>query len=259
MMKNNSAYTVQNGTMPQTKHKNLATARTVVQDIDVEYVVWTGSSTGFLGQRCMLRGSQEVQKSRTTGREEKTWSRKALHQMISVSKWWGSAWRTRWKWSRETREPSKWLSISTAILALLILDLWYLGCNISSHGTHECIDQDDRLQQADTVCWQEELKQRKEQGLYGHTKCLDFGWKHQTSDVPPSWWGLQELTKISRCFCHWSEREMLAQQRKDSNLPQPSWADEPRILEQLSQNPTSTDIPCLRSLQTDSSEIFFCY
>ena len=65
----------------------------------------------------------------------------------------------------------------------------------------------------------------------------------------------QELTKISRCFCHWPEREMCALQRKDSNSLQPSWADEPRILEQLSQNPSSTDLPCLRSLQPESSEI----
>ena len=81
----------------------------------------------------------------------------------------------------------------------------------------------------------------------------DGNTKHQTCHLRGG--ALQEFTKISRCFCHWSEREVCALQRKDSNSLQQSWADEPRIFEQLSQNPTSTDLPCLRSLQPESSEI----
>ena len=48
-----------------------------------------------------------------------------------------------------------------------------LGCLISSHGTHECEDQHDRLQQAATVCCREESEQSKEQGNYAHAKCLN--------------------------------------------------------------------------------------
>ena len=82
---------------------------------------------------------------------------------------------------------------------------------------------------------------------------MDGNTKHQTCHLRGG--ALQELTKISRCFCHWSEREMRALQRKDSNLLQPSGEEEPRILEQLSQNLSSIDLPCLRSLQPESSEI----
>ena len=83
--------------------------------------------------------------------------------------------------------------------------------------------------------------------------------KHQTSGVPPSWRGLQEVTQILRCFCQWWERELLAQQRKDSNLLQPPWADDSRIFEQLSQNLTSTDVPCSGRSTRFERNFFFCY
>ena len=86
------------------------------------------------------------------------------------------------------------------------------------------------------MCGREEPKQRKEQGLWPYQVS---GFLMETPNIrwPSSWRGLQELTKILCCFCHRSEREMLAQQRKDSNLLQPSWADEPRNLEPFHKTP----------------------
>ena len=45
-----------------------------------------GSFTGISRTAMLLRGTQKVQKTRTTGRAEKIWLRKARHWMISVPK-----------------------------------------------------------------------------------------------------------------------------------------------------------------------------